>query len=87
MATTSGDSGPTLESRATSKERVDEGSRSGATEDEEEANAQKYKQQGDEPELFVVLQVILLSVKNQKDINEYTNTILCMFSSKVKILL
>ena len=58
MATTSGDSGPTLESRATSKERVDEGSRSGATEDEEEANAQKYKQQGDEPELFVVLQEV-----------------------------
>lgn len=54
----SGDSDPTLESRATSKERVDEGCCSGAAENEQETDAQQHEQQGDEPEFFVVLQEV-----------------------------
>lgn len=41
-----------------SEERVDERSRCGASEDEEEADAQQHEKQGDEPEFLVVLQEV-----------------------------
>jgi hypothetical protein len=41
-----------------SEERVDEWSCCGASEDEEEADAQQHEKQWDEPEFFVVLQEV-----------------------------
>ena len=55
---TSGDSDPTLESRATLKERVMEGGRRGASENEEQADAQQHQKERDEPEFFVVLEEV-----------------------------